>query len=67
MMIIGGTDPWRSVAITPEEAENENIKYYINPDYPHTAKMSNLPEDMKKDAFDTMSEWLGEEVNADVK
>ena len=67
MMVVGGTDPWRSVAITPEEAENENIKYYINPNYPHTSKMKNLPDDMKKEAFDTMGEWLGEEVNTDFK
>ncbi len=67
MMIIGGTDPWRSVALTPEETVNENIKYYINPDYPHTSKMNNLPDDMKKEAFDTMGEWLGEEVNTDFK
>ena len=67
MMIVGGTDPWRSVAITPEEAENENIKYYINPNFPHTSKMNNLPDDMKKEAFDTMGEWLDEEVNTDFK
>ena len=67
MMIIGGTDPWRSVAIQPEDFENENIKYFINPDYPHTSKMNNLPDDMKKEAFEIMGEWLDEEVNTDIK
>ena len=65
MMIFGGTDPWRSVGLTPDEIANENIKYLINPDYPHTSKMSNLPEDSRKEAFEIMSEWLGEEVNVD--
>ena len=65
MMIFGGTDPWRSVGLTPYEIANENIKYFINPDYPHTSKMSNLPEDSRKEAFEIMSEWLGEEVNVD--
>ncbi|MBQ6639350.1 MAG: hypothetical protein IJH82_12010 [Lachnospiraceae bacterium] len=65
MMIFGGTDPWISVGLIPDETANENIKYFINPNYPHTSKMSNLPDDSRKEAFEIMSEWLGEEVNAD--
>ncbi len=67
MMIVGGTDPWRSVAIQPEDYENENIKYYINPNYPHTSKMNNLPDDMRKESFETMGEWLDEEVITESK
>ena len=65
MMIFGGTDPWISVGLIPDETANENIKYFINPDYPHSSKMSNLPADSRKEALKIMSEWLGEEVNAD--
>ena len=63
MLIFGGTDPWRSVGLTPDEIANENIRYYINPNYPHTSTMSNLPADMSKEAIETMSQWIGEDAN----
>ncbi|MCR4648629.1 MAG: hypothetical protein K5776_06095 [Lachnospiraceae bacterium] len=62
MMIFGGTDPWRSVGLQPDEIVNENIKYFVHPDLPHSSKMSNLPEDMSKEAIEIMSGWLGEEA-----
>ena len=59
LMIFGGSDPWRSQAV-PEEITNgnENIRRYINPDYPHDAKIANMPEDMKNEVISLLKEWL---------
>ena len=59
LMIFGGTDPWRSLAITTEESENNRI--FINPTMPHSSQISNLPDDMRDEALDILSEWIGEE------
>ncbi len=59
LMIFGGTDPWRSMAITTEE--NENNRIFINPTMPHSSQISNMPDDMRDEALDILSEWIGEE------
>ena len=58
LMIFGGSDPWRSQA-GPEEITNgnENIRRYINPDYPHDAKIANMPEDMKNEVISLHSRF----------
>ena len=63
MMIFGGTDPWRSVALQPEETENDNIRYYINSNFPHSSTIKNLPEETRREVIDTICDWLGEETD----
>lgn len=42
--------------------KKNKVRYYINPNYPHTSTMSNLPADMSKEAIATMSQWIGEDA-----
>ena len=62
LMIFGATDPWFSQAV-PEEitASNENIRRFVNPDYPHDATISNMPEDTKNEIVSLLKEWLSAE------
>ncbi len=59
LMIFGGTDPWRSQAVPEEVTDgNENIRRYINPDYPHDGTISNMPDEMKNEVIELLGDWL---------
>ena len=59
LMIFGACDPWISEAVPEEITDgNENIRRYINPDYPHDSLISNMPEDMKNEIISLLKEWL---------
>lgn len=59
LMIFGASDPWLSQAV-PEDATdgNENIRRYVNPDYPHDSKITNMPEEMKDEIVSLLKDWL---------
>lgn len=59
LMIFGATDPWISQAI-PEEITkgNDNIRRYINPNYPHESNISNMPQETKNEIIETLKDWL---------
>lgn len=60
LMIFGASDPWISQSV-PEEATagNENIKRYVNPNYPHDSTITNMPEDKKAEIISLLEGWLG--------
>ena len=59
LMIFGATDPWFSQAVPEEAAKgNDNIKRFVNPDYPHGSTISNMPEDMKNEIIQLLKDWL---------
>ena len=59
LMIFGATDPWISQAV-PEDVTNgnDNIRRYVNPDYPHGSTISNMPEETKNEIIDLLKDWL---------
>lgn len=59
LMIFGASDPWISQSV-PEEATagNENIKRYVNPNYPHDSTITNMPEDKKAEIISLLEGWL---------
>ena len=59
LMIFGGTDPWYGVAVPVEESANTRI--FVHPIKPHDAAIANMPDDMRKEILEQLSEWLGEE------
>ena len=61
-MIFGACDPWLSRAV-PEDATNgnENIRRYINPDYPHDSKITNMPEEIKNEIINLLKDWLSDQ------
>ena len=60
LMIFGGRDPWYGVAIPAKE--NDNIKMYVNPDYPHSSCIKNMPRKTKKEIIGILDCWLGEKA-----
>ena len=62
LMIFGACDPWLSQAV-PEDATNgnENIRRYINPDYPHDSKITNMPEEIKNEIINLLKDWLSDQ------
>ena len=40
-------------------AGNENIKRYVNPNYPHDSTITNMPEDKKAEIISLLEGWLG--------
>ena len=59
LMIFGGSDPWRSQGV-PEEATNgnDNIARYINPNYTHDSKISNMLDETKAEILNLLKTWL---------
>ena len=62
LMIFGATDPWVSQAVPAEVTSgNQNIKRYVNPDYPHDATISNMPEELRAEIVAVLEDWLAVE------
>lgn len=67
MFIYGQYDPWSAVMpVAPVKNEElkakgkgrETMKLYIEPNGSHRARINTLPEEMKKDAIETLKLWL---------
>jgi hypothetical protein len=67
MFIYGQFDPWSAVMpVAPVKNEElkkkgkgrQTMKLYIEPNGSHRARISTLPEEMKKEAIATLKEWL---------
>lgn len=58
MFIYGEYDPWSAVMV--DEPNSENVVLFIDPKGSHRARISTLPEDMKKKAVGVLKRWLDE-------
>ncbi|MEA4866889.1 MAG: S28 family serine protease [Rikenellaceae bacterium] len=58
MFIYGEFDPWSAVKVN--EPKNENVVLFVEPKGSHRARISTLPQDMKKEAVDLLKTWLEE-------
>ena len=58
LMIYGATDPWGSMGITNE---TENVIIYIHPRAGQNVLINSMPDELKTEVLDTLSEWTGVE------
>lgn len=58
MFIYGEFDPWSAVMVN--EPKKENVVLFIEPKGSHRARISTLPEDMRKRAVDILNNWLSQ-------
>lgn len=57
--IYGEIDPWSATRI-PDFEGKKNLQIYIQPGGSHRARISNMPDDMKKKIMNQIEEWLAE-------
>lgn len=59
ILIYGEVDPWTASGITwLRDRNKENIKVYIQPGGSHTARILNMPKDMRDEILDQLNEWM---------
>lgn len=56
MFIYGEYDPWSAVMVS--EPKNGNVVVIVEPKGSHRARISTLPEEMRKRAIETLNSWL---------
>jgi hypothetical protein len=60
IFIYGEWDPWSAPAV--QLTGREGVKKYVNPRGSHGSNIYTLPEDMRKDVFNTLEGWLDVEI-----
>lgn len=59
ILIYGEVDPWTASGITwLRDRNKENIKVYIQPGGSHTARILNMPNEMRDEILDQLNEWM---------
>ena len=59
ILIYGEVDPWTASGITwLRDRNKENIKVFIQPGGSHTARILNMPEDMRNQILEQLNEWM---------
>lgn len=61
MWIYGGDDPWTATAVVLPSTDN--FLKIIKPGGYHTTRINNLPDDQKKEVYDTLGSWLDININ----
>lgn len=59
IFIYGEVDPWSATRV-PTFRNKKNEQIYIQPRGSHRSRISNMPEDMKKQIMDQIQAWLAE-------
>ncbi|MDD4638251.1 MAG: S28 family serine protease [Bacteroidales bacterium] len=59
MFIYGEFDPWSAVKVN--EPKSSNVVLFVQPAGSHRARINTLPEEMKKEAVETLKRWISEE------
>lgn len=59
MFIYGEFDPWSAVKIS--EPKSSSIVVFVQPAGSHRARINTLPEEMKREAVETLNRWLSED------
>jgi hypothetical protein len=57
LFVYGEYDPWSAVRVP--DYHKENIKIFIVPGGCHRSRINSMPEEMRKEAVDTLKNWLG--------
>lgn len=59
ILIYGEVDPWTASGITwLRDRNKKNIKVFIQPGGSHTARILNMPKDMRDEILDQLNEWM---------
>ena len=59
LIIYGEIDPWTASGVTwLRDRNKENIKVYIQPGGSHTARILNMPENMRDEVLKQLNEWM---------
>ena len=59
ILIYGEVDPWTASGITwLRDRNKKNIKVFIQPGGSHTARILNMPENMRNEILDQLNEWM---------
>lgn len=59
ILVYGEVDPWTASGITwLRDRNKENIKVFIQPGGSHTARILNMPEEMKNRILEQLNEWM---------
>lgn len=59
ILIYGEVDPWTASGITwLRDRNKKNIKVFIQPGGSHTARILNMPSEMRDEILDQLNEWM---------
>lgn len=60
IFIYGEIDPWSASGVCTwlDCKKKKNMRIYVQPRGSHRARIGNMPEDMKRDITDRLTEWL---------
>ncbi len=59
ILIYGEVDPWTASGITwLRDRNKKNIKVFIQPGGSHTARILNMPKEMRDEILDQLNEWM---------
>ncbi len=60
IILYGEVDPWTAAGVTwLKTQEKQNMHLFIQPGGSHLTRIGNMPEDMKRQILDLLSNWLG--------
>lgn len=62
IFIYGEIDPWSASGVCTwlDCSKKENMRVYVQPRGSHKARISNMPDEMKRDITDRLAGWLSE-------
>lgn len=59
ILVYGEVDPWTASGVTwLRDRNKENIKVFIQPGGSHTARILNMPEEMRDQILEQLNEWM---------
>ena len=60
IFIYGEIDPWSASGVCTwlDCSQKKNMRVYVQPRGSHSSRIGNMPDDMKKEITDRLSEWL---------
>ncbi len=60
IFIYGEIDPWSASGVCTwlDCSQKKNMRVYVQPRGSHSSRIGNMPDDMKKEIIDRLSEWL---------
>lgn len=59
LLIYGEVDPWTATGITwMRDRNKQNVKVYIQPRGSHTARILNMPANMRDEILEQLNEWM---------
>lgn len=59
LIVYGEIDPWTAAGVTWLR-NKKNMRVFVQPRGSHTARIGNMPDDMRREIVDILTRWLGE-------